>query len=472
MMHAAEQLVQALQHTEEVELFRKTLVKGTRSAKLFEVMLRWPGLSKAEKFKKVFRQPYSKPKDYLIRNELSILRGKLEAFLLIREEAQNISGLNNWKSYRLAKILFEKKLFSLCEEKVDSALQRAESEEDYTLAGRLFILQNQVQQATVKELEGRIRAAQTCIRRLEENRKKMEDAYNAYQVYLAGLQQKLIYVYGDNWPDAPVQKPRKVSPRSPWSRYYTCKGQAYAAQGEKAAILLEQALQHLEQSARGYAWVQEWFSCCGQIGSEYSAIGVYDKAEIWFQKTIESPDLEKYGRKDLLIFNYLITLIKTRKYSEALNWISHLEKKSRETYVLDRLAAAKISCYVFLRDAPRLKSALPSNLSHLDVDVKLYYRMQYSIYFYLAGDLESARREILNLQRNKDTREKGYEFLARLFLKFYTWKMLPDKAQQARQMSSLHALFQKFIRESSVDNKNLVPTIWLLEEWEICSRLV
>jgi len=463
--HPVHQIISGLS-VEQDKLFFNKLIKHSRSDKIYITIRDWPELSKEKIFKKVFKTDYNKQRDYLLRNELSLLRKKLEKFLVEQYQEREEDIQQAQQDYILAKIYLDLQLFNLSEEKLYKSKKTALLHEDWSLLVKLNLIHSSLTVLNTVELEERINRLKHHV---EDHKVYASNFYfseTAYAGFMDGMTTKLKKMHGGYKEKSVGMDPLREDPTR-MEAYFFFKGIAYGKGGVESVPYLEVALTYLETLPPSPDRIGEWFSCIGQIASEYSAAGNLVLAEKWFDRIIGSAQLQKYAKKNFLLLNYSITLVKLTKYKEALKWIGILEKTSQEQYVLERIKMLSISCYLFTKDIRNLKRVLPRDFSNMDADIRYYYRMQYSIYFYLKGDIESAEREIINLQRNSNVQIQIYTSLISLFLAFYSFMVeFPNGKATGIKRSRLDAFFLEFEARETDEVKNLVPALWLVEEWK------
>lgn len=465
--HPVLQLVRSLTPAEHKAFARKVL-RGTRSGDLYHLLKKENIPDKKAVFRKIFGEYYSKEKDYLLRNELSILRLRLQEFILENMPSDEVSPQKRWDYYRLGEWLYQRKLPALARESLDKSVKLATRYEDWELLIKLNRLAVLLDQSTIDGLADRIDAIQQSIRNHEQYIRRLFTQESRYITYLHGLHIKMHKLMGHQAPPLPDPTHAHITfaeHETSMSAFLREKGIAYAENSAASVPYLEKALEYLEQLPVSPEVQTQWFTCAGQIASEYSMTGDVTSAEYWFARILDTPGLENYNGRNFLVMNYVTTLVKLRKWQEALTLADMLEQAATEEYVLKRLSAAKISCFIFLRDTANLKKHLPRNFSELDTDVRHYYRMQYSIYWYLCGNVEEAEREMQNLSLNKQAIQSNYKPLIDLLLVFYQAMTDAGIQKPAKKWAQkIQKKYTEFHEHALPAVKAMVPAIWLTEE--------
>lgn len=465
--HPVLQLVRSFTPAEH-KAFAKKVLHGTRSGNLYHLLKKENTPDKKQVFRKIFGEDYSKEKDYLLRNELSILRLRLQEFILENIPADDTTPQKRWDYYRLGEWLYQRRLPGLARETIEKSLHLATRHEDWELLIRLNRLLVVLDQSNIDGLADRIDAVQQSITAHENYIRRLFTRENRYITYLHGLHIKLLKLAGQPFSSLPDPTDADIifaEHETSMSAFLREKGMAYAENSAASVPFLEKALMYLEKMPSSAEVQTQWFICAGQIASEYSATGNFTAAEYWFHKILATPGLENHSGSNFLVMNYMTTLVKLRKWQEALNLAGILERSATEEYIIKRLSAAKISCYIFLRDTAQLKKLLPKDFSELDTDVRHYYRMQYSIYWYLCGNTEEAEREMQNLSLNKQAIQSNYKPLISLLLLFY--QAMADSGNQKPAQKWIQKLQKKhteFHDHALPAVKTMVPAIWLTEE--------
>lgn len=449
--------------------------RESRSGRLAALLRRHKGVpSKDEIFQRVFDQKYIADRDYLLRNELSLLRRKLEARITAGMALPVALDKPYFIPLGMSRWCMENQLNEEALHYAEKALELAEEAGDWpALLGILkmvLLLSPYSKTGHDERLEYMQRLAEKhryYLRQLvgEEVRYAdfMQAARRQFSAQLRRTQldfalSETVYFHPD---DAP----------SPVAEYYRCKALGFSASGREAVAHFRAALQNLDPRWEAWMLRQEWLTCMSAIARELSLLGEWEEAEQVFRETLTHPGLPMYSGRRSLQINYCTTLVKLKKYKAAIDILEAMSSEDLEPVVEERLFTLKTICYVFYEDPERIRSILPKDLGAYDLSLRIYYRLLYTMYYLVKGDTELAEREIVNMASARGLEQTPYPPLVTLFRRYLHLlsSLAPGETPSAAQRKTFQKLLDRTIADHP-DVTNMLPGLWLVEKWEALSE--
>lgn len=407
----------------QYQAVRKTFIKDKRShtLKLLTIIRSYQKkeLTKEELFRKLYGEPLSPQKDYLLRNELRLLRQKLDKYLLQTAVGQL---LDEDEMFRQKMMLFaykHHKLYDLFYETFDKA-------EDFALSTFQFdqalYLQNwqldlayQHQFSAVKDYEQKVEF-------FHEKGKKFQQTFEGYAAMHFRLRQfyasmEAYYKMLLHQPVKPVNLDEdevqlKLADHA-LSRYYFFRSKAFYVSGEQRLNYFLQAYDALKShEPRDRYIIDLLITVLLGIGRVLQQLGDFKRADEYMSMAIKEygDELPTLASKEKFYANYLTNLLNIGKYEKALELSKHLQKETNDLgYTRYWYSIYELIAYIGLGKVKEIKNNLPVNHSEIPQQHRIYYRVINSIYYYLIDEHEWAYKEVYNLMHTKLADDYGKE---------------------------------------------------------------
>jgi len=468
----------------QTQALKKILMQDKRSAslKLFNIIRSFPpkDIPKEQLYKKLYGKNYEPDKDYLLRNELRLLRQKLDRFLL-QKSLETL--LDEDEVFRQQMTLQAYKHFKLYDLFYDGFEKAATTAEEAFRFGEALEIQNwyldlayQHQFSAVRDYEEKAAffkkmAAMTrntlCKQLTAQWR--MGEFYQALEsYYLRLLGQSPVSI-----PDTPGTVSFELSSfEHALSLYYHHRSLAFYTEGRNRLAHFLKAYQALQTHAPRDKHITELLvNVLLGIGRTLQQLGDFEQADIYLNKAINdySKEMATLASKEKLYANYLINLLNIGEYEKTIHVLQQLQKEVSDTgYAQYWYNIYKLTAYIGLRKTAEIRQGLPANYTTIPLQHRVYFRIISSIYFYLTGELEWAYKETYNLLHTKLAEEYGQEQLTVIEL-LETFFQLIDKYSNFRQLPARESkkLEQKLdaINTSKINDINILPVyLWLKKE--------
>lgn len=411
-----QQMLQALSPEEAADI-RRRLNPQSNAGRLFRYLRKHAGADKPDLYRKVFGRSYTPASDHLLRNEARLLKQKLITAILEKTPGDIAPVYPYYTDYVMAGWCLGHQLTEAAGKYAARAEATALEMQSWTgllKINRLLFRITQFGKSGYAKKSGHLlqlrQQHEEYLQRLLEDERSYADFVGAAACKLQLNLRKI--------PETFVFHAAQPSPDAVAALYYREKALAYLNEGMPAVWHLQAAGTLLDRSSDIPDRNSERIALQAALAMEYVFAGELAESLSAFARILGSTHFAAYNGKNLVLFNYVSTLIKAARYEDALRILARLEAEKPEPVVAERLFAMKCYALVFSGDAAGLKSALPADISAYDLSVKIYYRLLFTIAFLLKGDGEAAERELLNMQQLKGLRLTVYEPVVKLFLQY------------------------------------------------------
>jgi hypothetical protein len=419
-------------------------------------------LSKAQLYQKVFGTKYTKEKDYLLRNELRLMKIELEEYLFETGLKQELEYYQDFK-HRMIGIRL-------------SHLELPSYAADYFESGSEFAQKNLRYEESI-ELDNlafshRFKTTQLSPQLLPQMEKSYTSSLNTLEELIAFRKSYLEFMQALYGRMSATVAPEKLStlpafdhlstPASPLSaQFYIQKAKAYSSFEEED---FEKLLEIARQLPAAERIQHEYLSLLGQYASILSMKGKFEEAHPIFREVTEAPNFQRFRERAPFYVNYVRNTIKLKQYQTALDIITSIENEVSESMLHIHLLTLKASCYIYLKDLKNLKNILPANFSEIKEIHRNYFKLLYAIYFYLEGNMSMAIHELENLLKTKELKggENLYQ-LSGMMLKIFRLVEKKPNGIDAATRKKIVALLN--MPELDAQGRNMVPYIWLNDEF-------
>ena len=463
-------LVNALTTAEKNKI--KTLFKidgGTKKYEaLFDILVSAnnANLDKESIYSQLYNTPYTKEKDYLLRNTYRNLTKKIEDFLIDEAFHKEIHKNLNIHNFFLLKSFQHLRLYHIFDTSFKESLNQALADGDYLLASSITSLQvNNYTHHIIPET------------------KKLEQANDLLMLQMAYL--SAFYLKKQSQAElkqkeiqntTSITATTKTSNRyvdeneKKYSNYLQLKYKLFDGQPTETVSILKQCISLLKALPINYDNVSTEMQFCEiALAHEYTVNEKFDDANVLYRTLLGDINNVDVTLKTTLVFDYISNLIRQEKYDEALEKALHYEKdlKNNTPALNLKIRFLKLMLYAFLKKDHLLHAEIPLCNGLADYE-KYTSRFLHSIVAYLRGDVANAYRECLNLKNS--LRYKGPRFDVRDILNFYLrfyylLKSNPDKDGNLKKgLERLWTDMQHYTSNALPEFKEYLPFLWLKRE--------
>ncbi|HEX2847929.1 MAG TPA: hypothetical protein VHN59_15380 [Chitinophagaceae bacterium] len=468
----------------QAQALKTILMQDKRSAslKLFNIIRSFPpkDIPKEQLYKKLYGKNYEPDKDYLLRNELRLLRQKLDKFLL-QKSLETL--LDEDEVFRQQMTLQAYKHFKLYDLFYDGFEKAATAAEEAFRFGEALEMQKwhldlayQHQFSNVRDYEEKA----AFFKKMAEMTKSTLGKQLAAQWRIGEFYQALESYYRRLLGQPHASVPGSTDAVSfelssfehPLSLYYHHRSLAFYTEGHDRLAHFLKAYHSLQTHALKDKHIIELLvNVLLGIGRTLQQLGDFEQADIYLSKAINdyAKEMATLASKEKLYANYLINLLNIGEYEKSILVLQQLQKEVSDTgYAQYWYSIYKLTAYIGLRKTAEIRQGLPANYTDIPLQHRVYFRIISSIYFYLTGELEWAYKEAYNLLHTKLAEEYGQEQLAIIELletffqfigKYNNFRQLPARESKKLEQK-LHA-----INTSKINDINILPVyLWLKKE--------
>lgn len=436
--------------------------KKDRSLNLLKVLRRCDkNITKEDLYEKTFKKKYQADKDFLIRNEFRLLKKLLEEYLMQKEAEKELKENDEWRSRLLGNAMMRFQLPAIASDYLKKAKDAASQNLHHDLAFELNMMTFPLEYMAAPDQE----AVYQLMKRNVVVNKLLIDRGLAYRTAQLDFHISLLDRIGKELDKPAIGREILTTPNLAEppveALFYQQKTKAYATYSiADMEALMTLALQLPENPFTP----NERITAMVQLASICSMHGEYDKAAAIFEAAYQSKDFAILKEKPSFYINYITNLVKLRQYEKALQLIHEAEQLVTGANLRNKLDAARITCYIFLKNTKQLKVLLPNDFSEMDEKRQYYSKLLHAIYFYLENQTEMALRELDNLLHVRHINDApGYVQLVKLMATVF--RLLQKEAPMGKPHKDTLAKIKFLIaREKETlhpDTHYLLPLQWL-----------
>jgi hypothetical protein len=370
-------------------------------------------ISKSEIFLKLFKKKWTKENDFLLRNELKLLKDKIEE-IYIQEETkelpENYINQLKLKLYHQLKITDEyqsifKKISNYNTEhnEIQNTIENSFAYADFirlntpNYADRLKLMQLN-QQLFEDSLQQYISEQYSKLCLLKSHvlfqQKQLDN-----QIVKTNFSYDVLKIDTDNY-------------KNSFTDYHIAYANAYKNYDNSTIEEWENVYNLLQQISTKNTYIQnEYCFTLGNLATICSIRTNYIKSDYYFSILFNTIPTEITQQNIALTLNYITNLNKLKQYKkceEEMQKAINLFRYKIKTFSQFKTQEIVVAC--FLKDTKKLGKLLAIDFETLQPFERIYYRLFYCIYFIIIDNIELAFTEIQNLQRSKLMTEIDTQF--------------------------------------------------------------
>lgn len=421
-------------------------------------------------FQKLFKKKWTKETDYLLRNELKLLKDKIEdAYLSIQLSALLERNRNQLKLdfYKQLKINDE---YAACFKK-QLEIDHTTHEQHSTL-NNSFVYADFVRLNTPNYTER--------LKLLQQNKLLFEETLHQYiaeQYSKLCLMESHVLFQQKQSDNKVVRKNFEYSIiktdtnqyKNSFTEYHIAYANAYKNYDTSTIEEWEEVYTLLQQTSANSTHLQhEYCFTLGNLATICSIRTNYQKADEYFGILFRTVPAEIIRQNIALALNYITNLNKLKKFDAAKKQMEnavHLFGNKIKSFSQFRTQEIVTACY--LNDVELLGKLLAVDFETLQPFERIFYRLFYCIYFLMKEEYELAFTEIQNLQRSKLMNEidahfseiTQFMFVCIKHLSAHGWKKkFPEKILKEIQEAN-----HKILQANIPMFLNYTPYVWMKE---------
>ena len=455
----------------------------TSLLKLFEILYSKKDITtdKKEIFKKLYGYKYTEEKDYLLRNELRLLRQKLDDIIIKTAFEKEVKENNNFRN-RMR--LFAYRQYGLndlftdeFEGAVDSANKNLEFEKVLTMQQWIMELGYNHKLNHLKSYEEKA----VFFKKLSENCVGTLESFSAtilrisqYYFSLAGYYQQLagkgnlVNVLEDDY--------ELTIKDHPLSLHYHYRSLAIHTNGKERLMNFIKSFEILESHSPQNDYIIELeLNSLLNISRSLQQTREYESAMMYISKAFNDylPKINNYSSQEKLYANYLIALMNMFEYEKAITILNSFhEKDNAENYINNWFNIYQITCHIGINDLKAVSKLMPVNFNNIPPQHRIYYRLLLCIELHLLTRADQASREFQNLINSKlnDEYGKDVEYVISLFgYSFTLFEKYPKQNNilSEKEIVKLNTLIEQ-VEVNILNDINILPLYrWLRREFDM-----
>jgi len=464
----------------QAEYIKSNLEKDSRttSIKLFNILyaLRIKDVDKKKIFKKLFGYDYLEDKDYLLRNELRLLRQKLDDCLInlaLEDELKN----NHF--FRCKQRLFAYKHFGideLFEEEYENTIKCAE--DNLAFEDAISFQRWTMDKAYHHKLNSLITYEERAIffKKLTEECTESLKKYNASIVRInncfALISNHYKGLLGKAENNITLNDKETIEIEDhPQSLYYYFRSKGLATSGLERVNYFIKSLEQIKNHPFKNNYLNELaLNSIINIGRSLQQSRDFEGALDYLSKGVDEylPLLTNYPSTEKLYANYIVALLNTYQYDKALIALDSIEdKKHGFNYTNHWFTIYRILCLAALDKQKEFNSSMPVNFNNIPPQHRLYLRLLQGIGFYLFNNIEDANREMYNLHKSIKNKEHGTDIFRVVDIYQSAFKLFAKSTKEnllTKEKIILDHLMLQIEKISILDINTMPFLLWLKRE--------
>ena len=398
-------------------------------------------------FLKIFKQKYQLNKDFLLRNELRILKTQIDKYLIEEQQELNNSYNQNEQNYLYVLSLLKIGELNLLRKVLPQFIELCVDSNEYHYAQLMTLHHIQVLELMPPKQTNLLE-----IHRLLENRQSyLNNAFLENTVL-----NKYIFEYtkhksqeGD-YPEKIAMIPDSIfeilsTNETPILKFFNLMGQIKKLNGTEKIAVLKEALSIIEsQSTINNSLQFEYIKCISALARELYISSFFEESLIYFLQYFE---LKK-----------IIPLIKENE--------SLIEQSSIAIY----FKALRINIHLLKNEFKELSKIFPKDFNDLPIIFVIHFKIVQAWLFYKEGELELALNELNNFNRayKKMPDCKDYIYITNLFSKYFKLSV-ETKLIRDQKIQLLEKEVANFSANTNEALNHYSPLLWLQKELQIRS---
>ncbi|HQV78013.1 MAG TPA: hypothetical protein PLJ42_04805 [Chitinophagales bacterium] len=471
-------IVHALCETQEKMIYASLkFEKRTSLLQLFKYLSSTKNdeeISKSVIFLKLFQKKWTKENDYLLRNELKLLKDKIEEIYMQQQLSKLPEKYKNQlklKLYQQLKItdeyqsVFNKIInYNAQQHELQNTLENSFAYADFirlnspNYAERLKLMQanQQLFESTLQQYISE-QYSKLC---LLKSHVLFQQKQSDNQLVKINFDYDILKIDTNQY-------------RTIFTDYHIAYANAYRNYDTSTIEEWENVYALLQQISTINNYVQnEYCFTLGNLATICSIRTNYEKADVYFSILFKEIPVEITQQNIALTLNYITNLNKLKQYhkcKEEMQQAIRVFGNKIKTFSQFKTQEIVTACY--LNEVEKLGTLLAIDFETLQPFERIFYRLFYCIYFLMKDEFDLAFTEIQNLQRSKLMNEIDAHFneitqFMFVCIKHITangWqKKFPEKANKEIKTAN-----HKIVQANIPMFLNYTPYVWMKEKSNI-----
>jgi hypothetical protein len=355
-------------------------------------------------FKKIFQKKWTKENDYLLRNELKLLKDKIENYYIKYSSANYIKQIEDkilLDFYKQIRVSDE--YFSLNKEYISKKRDKLDFnclvENNFSYAD--FVRTN------VPNYQERAALLEQNLNDLKQNilqlyTQQIAKTYTLNAHYL--LQQKQLDNKSNNFKfEYSDLYFSKEAFKNDLNDYFVSYANAYVNFDTSSIEQWEEVYQKLIVVNPQYSnYEYELCLTLSMLATVCSIRNQYEKSQYYFTLLFDKIPLNIINKNISIYLNYITNLNKLKQYKEAMKQLHYAKSIFGEIITrMPQYRTQELVAAIYLNDVSKIKKIMTVDFETLQAFERIFYRLFYCIYFIIEQQYDLALIEIQNLQRSK-----------------------------------------------------------------------
>lgn len=438
-----------------------------KSHKRKQLYILWKNLntkkSNSEVFEQTFGKKHTDANDYLLRNELRLLRAELRDFIA-NTQFEQMPANDKWEHY--LQMLLNHGATTLFEKEYSKQLRNAEATGNHAQIVRLVHLHTQYTNKYLPR-NAKVYKQQLLQQELLKDAlsKQFVEGYRHSEAEVGRIDRSLLAHDTAHNVSRPTEQIaiQPSSVETHLARYYYVKALSYSVQSEDKVAKLNEAISllgNVHKSLIDHRY--EYGLLYSNLGVELFLRNQFNQAIPALAQAIAHTNTNT-PHYPFILFNYCSALLKCDKYKQAIEILEenerHWKKVPNIAFRVRCLTVATLICLGRLKEA---KSSIPQSFNEGTKDDICYLRLCLAIIFYKRNDIELAITEVDNLRRVANE-PPALEYIQRTTSYFKRFLTLSENPNEKR-LNKLRKEMISFLKEPLMNDNTSLPIRYIGKE--------
>lgn len=439
----------------------------------------------AQLYKKVFKQQYTKEKDYLLRNELRLLNEQLYRFYVTATFTSHATEHGTAYNFWLAKAFYTRRLKNILNQNLDEFIEDSLEFMPPQLTTFPIYSSAMMGMKSLWMIETYPKNQESLQQQLDFTQKWELEATRRFFYLLAEINARKAYLqmtlsrienkfaalpdyFGND--DMDELSFKSLIDSDWYARYIKLKIKLYQTKGEKRIEIIKQMMSYEEkEEVQKVVSANALVSNLGNLALEYINLKKYGEAAVYFEKALEMADSIKTPTILAHIQNYIITLVLKGNYQKALDVYQKYQSIIKGTRSANTIPIFTSYALIFLNKPDEALSSFPK-ISQLIVQHQSLVRFGIAICYIQRKQFDIALNELQNIKRTlKKFTDRDYSWqleIADLFIaysKAHTANGQVIKEKKIQLSDVINKDFDKYFRWAHEE----IELWWLMKELQL-----
>lgn len=471
------QLIKSLTK-KDLDCFKEKNKKNKKRLHLLSVFINFMNTKKdfeiKEFYKKFYNEKYTKAKDNLLRNELRLLNGLLEDYIIDNQFYKQKKSNFYFKQKLYLNYLLDNNIFNLFEKEIIKVFKRIDDKEDYFDFYIFFELWTRFQNKTFSYDSHYFKFSKEFYHQgILKWFKEVSFKTRKLELFISFIERTNLQI-ADN---VKISKPIEIiditkANDSIYINFIEKKIKAFHSYNQEKLDALTESLEILKTLNNCYVnKANEEFTLLQTIGVEYMMHAKNEEASHYFKQVLDLKGKigEMYFVKGL--YNYINIEIKLKKFDEAIRLFTKYQTEISKSNLTELFNNVISMCYIFIGEIEKAEKLFTIISSTISTENNVYSRCNAAIIHFLNRNVDLALTELINIKQTINyyhlTNQAHSDFIS-TFKQFIQLLAIRFEIKQNKEkfVSIKNTILHNIKNSNEKYSGDSLHNLWLLNEIE------